>query len=346
MKKISAILLALVLCISVLSVVSFAAEGDMVVHIQAHESWEKCYAYNWPESLGGWPGTELSAGDDGLYTLTISGNFDGMVIGAGDGQPQTVDITDLDLSAGEAWIVIGEAGADGKHTYTISYTAPGEGGNTETPDVPVATPGEPVETPDEPTETPDAPAATPSEGNVLVHAYVPEGTSPCFWAWESASQKNAFTEWPGEAMTKDGDWWIIEVPNWCDGMIVNDGGSGEQTQDITVEAGKEVWIVVNPYDWKASTAYYELPNVDEVIPDEPPVVEVPEVSRPTVGEPAATTAAASKNDKADDVESEDNTVEALGMTFTKKAQALIVLGTALLAIVAIAFALSIPKKIR
>lgn len=130
MKKMFAIVLALMLCVSVLSVVSFAAEGDMVVHIQAHESWEKCYAYNWPESLGGWPGTELSADADGLYTLTLSGSFDGMVIGAGDGQPQTVDITDLDLTAGEAWIVIGETGADGKHTYTISY-GENEGGSTE-----------------------------------------------------------------------------------------------------------------------------------------------------------------------------------------------------------------------
>ena len=129
MKKMFAIVLALMLCVSILSVASFAAEGDMVVHIQAPEAWEKCYAYNWPESLGGWPGTELSADADGLYTLTLSGTFDGMVIGAGDGQPQTVDITDLDLTAGEAWITIGDAGSDGKHTYTISYTAPGEGGN-------------------------------------------------------------------------------------------------------------------------------------------------------------------------------------------------------------------------
>ncbi|MBE6925053.1 MAG: starch-binding protein [Ruminococcaceae bacterium] len=121
MKKMFAIVLALMLCVSILSVASFAAEGDMVVHIQAPEAWEKCYAYNWPEALGGWPGTELSADADGLYTLTLSGSFDGMVIGAGDGQPQTVDITDLDLTAGEAWIVIGEAGADGKHTYTVTY---------------------------------------------------------------------------------------------------------------------------------------------------------------------------------------------------------------------------------
>ena len=130
MKKIIAIALALMLCVGVLSVSAFAAEGDMVIHIQAHESWSACYAYNWnPESLGGWPGSELTADADGLYTLEVAPGFDGMVISAGNGQPQTTDIKDLDMTKTEAWIVVGDTGADGKHTYTISYTDP-NGGNT------------------------------------------------------------------------------------------------------------------------------------------------------------------------------------------------------------------------
>lgn len=132
MKKMFAIVLALMLCVSVLSVAAFAAEGEMVIHVDAPDAWAECYAYNWPESLGGWPGTKLTADANGEYTATVKTGFDGMVIGEGNGKPQTVDITDLDMSKAEAWIVIGEAGADGKHTYTVTYE---KGGEVVTPPV-------------------------------------------------------------------------------------------------------------------------------------------------------------------------------------------------------------------
>lgn len=91
----------------------------------------------------------------------------------------------------------------------------------------------------EPTD-PTEPAA-----KVKVHARIPAdwGTAPCFWAWKMADNTNAFTAWPGEPMTANGDWYEIEIPDWCDGVIVNDGGSN-QTVDLQVEAGKEVWLDV------------------------------------------------------------------------------------------------------
>ena len=132
MKKMFAIVLALMLCVSVLSVAAFAANGELVIHIDAPDSWAECYAYNWPgDALGGWPGTKLTKGSDGQYTVTVS-SCDGMVISAGNEKPQTVDITGLDFSKGEAWIVVGDAGADGKHTYTVSY---GEGEEPVAPPV-------------------------------------------------------------------------------------------------------------------------------------------------------------------------------------------------------------------
>lgn len=180
-------------------------------------------------------------------------------------------------------------------------------------------------------------AKTASEGNVLVHAYVPEGISPSFWTWDKAANKNGYSvDWPGEPMTKEGDWWIIEAPNWCDGMIVNDGGNGKQTQDMIVEKGKELWIVVNPFDWTQSKFFYEEPDLTdpEVLPKEAPKVEEVEVSRPTLGATNPTTA----------TKAESNTPE-INYGY-RRMKVLVIIGTALLAIVAVAFVLSIPKKIR
>lgn len=136
MKKMFAIVLALMLCVSALSVVAFAAEGTEVT-IVPHESWEAVYVYTWGGlDMGGWPGTEVTANADGKYVVTLNGTIEGMVIGSGNEKPQSVDIKDLDLTKPAALITIGEAGADGKHAYTISY----DGGATEeqpsTPEIP------------------------------------------------------------------------------------------------------------------------------------------------------------------------------------------------------------------
>ena len=84
---------------------------------------------------------------------------------------------------------------------------------------------------------------------VTVHARIPEswGNSPCLWAWRFSDNANAFDAWPGETMVQNGQWFEFEVPVWCDGLIVNDGGS-IQTLDLTVTAGKEVWLDVYDYD--------------------------------------------------------------------------------------------------
>ena len=127
MKKMFAIVLALMLCVSALSVVAFAAEGTEVT-IVPHESWEAVYVYTWGGvDMGGWPGKQITADADGKYVVTINGTIEGMVIGSGDGKPQSIDIKDLDLTKAAALVTIGEAGGDGKHTYTISY----DGGQTE-----------------------------------------------------------------------------------------------------------------------------------------------------------------------------------------------------------------------
>ena len=334
MKRISAILLALVLCITALSITAFAA-FDTVESLAVVGSGIPGVADWKPED----PAGDMTEVSDGIYEKVLSlpaGTTMSFKIAGNDkwddscnfgtGAAIELDtVTDLPINAGGGDMTFTASSAMNikitvditKDTATILVEATDEKAET------------PAEKPEEkPSETPDAPAA---EGNVLVHAYVPEGTSPSFWAWQGSTQKNAFEAWPGNPMNKSGDWYTIEVPNWCDGMIVNNGGD-KQTQDITVEAGKEVWIVVNPYDWKSSTAYYEEPNLEEVLPSEPPVEEEVENSRPTLGETQGTT---TKKDEAPKVDKS-----------AKKTKTLIIIGTAVLAIIAVGFVLSIPKKIR
>ncbi len=351
MKKISAILLALVLCLSILAVPAFAAFDTVQslaivgTGIPGVGDWNPAdpagdmtmvSAGIYEKTLELPAGTAMSFKIAGNDTWDDTCNFGSATIVLGEVAELTCagDSTDMSFTATDAMTVKITVDLTGDVATILVADA-----NGETTDKPVE---EPDETPDEPAETPDEPTDAPADGMVNIHAYVPEGTKPSFWAWEISSQKNAFANWPGEPMKADGKWFTIQVPNWCDGMIVNNG-SDSQTADLTVETGKEAWIVVQ-YDWSA-TVYYEEPNLDDVIQEAPPPEEKPAPSRPTLGETQATTAAG-KTDKTDAPAADANTVTAYGMTFTKKAQALIILGTALLAIVAIAFVLSIPKKIK
>jgi hypothetical protein len=80
---------------------------------------------------------------------------------------------------------------------------------------------------------------------VTIRAYVPEyWGAPNIWAWSAADGTNVFEAWRGQAVVQDGDWYELEVPAWVNSVIINDGTT--QTSDITVEPGKDVWVVVQP----------------------------------------------------------------------------------------------------
>lgn len=125
--------------------------------------------------------------------------------------------------------------------------------------------------------------------NVTVYAKVPaDWADPCCWAWSAPDGTNAFTSWPGEALTLDGDWYMIEVPGWINSVIINGNAGSVQTSDLSVEAGKDVWVVVNsPED---ATVAYEEPAAAEVAPEtEEPKTEESKTEEPsqTVDEPAS-----------------------------------------------------------
>ena len=111
--------------------------------------------------------------------------------------------------------------------------------------------------------------------DITVHAQVPaDWADPCCWAWSAPDGTNAFTAWPGEALTLDGDWYTIQVPGWINSVIINGNAGSVQTTDLSVEAGKDIWIVVTDPENAAVT--YEEP-VAPAVPEETeaPVTEAP-----------------------------------------------------------------------
>ena len=84
--------------------------------------------------------------------------------------------------------------------------------------------------------------------------------SPCLWAWSAPDGTNAFASWPGEALEEGENGWLQKtVPGWINSVIVNGNEGSVQTTDISVESGKDIWLVINgPEDYTVS---YEEPEL-------------------------------------------------------------------------------------
>ena len=83
-------------------------------------------------------------------------------------------------------------------------------------------------------------------------------TGPCLWAWSAPDGTNAFTSWPGEPLEDTGDGWLtLTVPGWVNSLIVNGNEGSVQTGDLSVEPGKDVWVVVT--DAENAAVSYEKP---------------------------------------------------------------------------------------
>ena len=98
--------------------------------------------------------------------------------------------------------------------------------------------------------------------NITVHVITPsDWDAPCLWAWSAPDGTNAFASWPGEALEEGENGWLIkEVPGWVNSIIVNGNEGGVQTSDISVDTGKDIWLVVKDADnFEVS---YEEPQVD------------------------------------------------------------------------------------
>lgn len=122
-----------------------------------------------------------------------------------------------------------------------------------------------------------------AEDTITIHVAIDSETAPNAWAW--GDYGNAFAEWPGEPMTKNGDWWEITVPAGSTGFIANDGTA--QTGDITIPGDADAWISISAdfsaYEIVEAPEAGETPEVPET-PETPEVPETPETPEAPVAD--------------------------------------------------------------
>lgn len=127
--------------------------------------------------------------------------------------------------------------------------------------------------------------ATAGVEDVTVHAKVPaDWENPGAWAWSAPDGTNAFASWPGETMTANGDWYDVTVPGWVNSFIVNANSGTVQTSDLSVEPGKEAWIVVT--DAETAEVFYEEPAGEAAPVEEAPVEEAAQAEETAAAEAA------------------------------------------------------------
>lgn len=163
---------------------------------------------------------EMKQDDNGWYTAKAPIWVNSIIVNANEGSVQTDDIS---IDAAEVWVTVD---ADGKADF--SYTDPDKA----------------------------------EVANITVHVITPsDWDAPCLWAWSAPDGTNAFASWPGEALEEGENGWLIkEVPGWVNSIIVNGNEGSVQTSDISVDAGKDIWLVVKDADnFEVS---YEEPQVD------------------------------------------------------------------------------------
>ena len=234
MKKIIAIALMLILCLSIVSMAAFAANDKMTVKVTAPADWAECYVYSWePEAFGSWPGTKIEGGSFELTSAVA-----GMVISAGNNMPQTVDITDLVYTAGgEATITVGDA-VDGKHTYSIT---------TGTPN--------PTDPTTEPTTQPTTQPTTAPTGNRTLTIEAPASWTKVYvYTWNPEE----FSTYPGAEVQKSGNVYKASIKKSLVNLIVTGekaDSTQQKTDDLVLETnGKDVTIKIAD-DGKATITY-------------------------------------------------------------------------------------------
>lgn len=212
------------------------------VHAQVDASWENPCIWAWSAPDGtnafeSWPGYKMTAADDGWYSAKVPTWINSIIINANEGSVQTEDIG---IDAAEVWVTVN---ADGSSDF--SYTDP----NQE------------------------------AVANITVRVMAPsDWDAPCLWAWSAPDGTNVFSTWPGEALEDDQDGWLKkEIPGWVNSVIVNGNEGSVQTADISIDAGKDVWVVVT--DAETYEVSYEEPEVTAPeLPDTTPDTENPETN--------------------------------------------------------------------
>ena len=358
MKKTIAILIAVMLMVSCLSLTAFAAEdSEMVpVVVKVPEGWDAPNLWAWADdgtnAFAAWPGEPLEELAEGWYYIWVPNFVQNVIVNANQGTDAAIQTDGIVVEAGkEVWITVaedktaevsyeaqlrgeipayvekfvvhayvplswktvnmwawsapdgtnafeawpGEAMVEGEDgwftgkvpTWVNSLIINGNEGTVQTADVSIEGKELWITVYEDLTYELSYEDPNKAVPNITVYAQVPaDWADPCCWAWSAPDGTNAFNAWPGEALTKDGDWYAIEVPGWINSVIINGNAGSVQTTDLSVEAGKDVWVVVT--DPENATVSYEEPAA----PATPAETEAPapETEAPATEAPVETPA--------------------------------------------------------
>ena len=181
--------------------------GSLIIHAKVPAAWASAYLYAWntgDDVMASWPGTAMTKGDDGWYTIEIPAGYKNIIVAEKNGGEQTVDLSIANVTGNEIWVTLGEKNSDGKYPATIAEDEKGE-----------------------------EIVAPPEVKQITVYAKVPANwTTPYVYAW-NGSGNNA--SWPGVAMTKgENGWWYAKVPATAENVIISNNGK-TQTVDLKLE---------------------------------------------------------------------------------------------------------------
>lgn len=346
MKKTFAILIAVMLCVSCLSLTAFADEGNEMIPVvvKVPEGWEAPNLWAWADdgtnAFAAWPGEEMEVLAEGWYYIYVPSFVQNVIVNANQGTDAAIQTDGIAVEAGkEVWITVAEdktasvsyeaqlrgeipayvekflvhayvplswktvnlwawsapdgtnafeawPGAEMKEgedgwftgkvpTWVNSLIVNGNEGSVQTEDISIEGKELWVTVYEDLTYELSYEDPNKAVENITIHAQVPaDWAEPCCWAWSAPDGTNAFTSWPGEALTQDGDWYTIEVPGWINSVIINANEGTIQTTDLSVEVGKNIWVVVT--DPENAAVSYEEPAA-LAVPDETeaPATEAP-----------------------------------------------------------------------
>lgn len=223
------------------------------VHAQLPTTWTDANIWAWSDPDGknafeAWPGKTMKAdaNNEGWYTANVPTWCNSIIVSTKGGEVKTEDIKEIDPA--EMWITIAE---EGKAEF--SYDDP-------------------------------AKANIP---NIKVHVQTPaDWANPNLWAWSAPDGTNVYAAWPGEALEMGENGWLVkEVPGWVNSLIVNASEGGVQTNDVSIETGKDVWLTVTGPDSVAIA--YEEPAAAATTPAPTETAPAPTATPTATPAPAA-----------------------------------------------------------
>lgn len=203
---------------------------NIIVYAKVPNSWTYPSIWAWDDdgvsAFPSWPGDmmEIDASNPGWYYIFLPSSMTSVIVNANDGAVQT---SDYKIDGKNAWVVVNEDG-----TATVSKAKMTQG------DIPEYT------------------------ERYTLYAQVDDSwSSPCVWAWEDPSGKNAFAPWPGRTLKPNANgWYSAKIPSWCNSVIINGNGGTVQTADIKDLDPANMWIFVN------ADGTFDLTYEDPTIP--------------------------------------------------------------------------------